>query len=601
MLDDLFKGQEEKIAEQVEEHFNAGMKHLEEKFYNQAMIEFKKAMELNQEEVYPRLMAELESATSGGNLEAALSIGLNLLKEDNTNFNLANKLGNYARELGNYTQAEGLYKMALKANRQYEKAFLNLAACMARVDIYDDAVKSAIGIFDEYYDYVYPDYMGEENFIANLEAELMTKVEEDRALEIQNLVIKKEAQDEAAATVEASETEFEIKKLKAKKLEVDPDDVKTELERLCEDDRANRLEHLFNLALYCLQNKDPAMAEDALAEIPEDKIETVKLLKILAVAKRDKLEEAAGMMIKLLGENEFNRYNNVNVGLMYKRLGKHFISTKYLIKTASLLDKSSGIYSMKELVKLANQAFVEGQNKKAMNFFRIAVSEIPSVDIYEKMGLLFIEAKKYDEAVDVLRKALVMDKDTVGAQESLRKIHDYYDSKGDTLLSDRKFKGSVEYFRKAINVLRLPETLKKTSGVYKELNDLETADELLDEYRAIMDERKKAAEEIERQKKLVDAVEAFKAKQIRKGLTLYEEAFRMKLDKDVFLKLAGLYKKLNKNNELAELVDRYNRMVEHEEKMRKYEKDKERAKASKSWKKLNLSFHQKTSLPSIMA
>src|SRR3989339_2128844 len=153
MFDDLFKSAEEKAKAEAAQHFDLGMKHLEGKFFNRAMMEFKKAMDLAHEEVYPRLMQELDNTSNSGQLEAALAIGLNLLKENQQDYELANKLGNFAREMENFNQAESLYKMALRVNKNFEKAFYNLAACAARIPIYDDQVKSSISIFDKVDDY----------------------------------------------------------------------------------------------------------------------------------------------------------------------------------------------------------------------------------------------------------------------------------------------------------------------------------------------------------------------------------------------------------------------------------------------------------------
>ena len=158
MLKGLFQSKEDKLRARIDEHLAEGMKLLSEKFYNGAMIEFDKAMELSPEMVYPRLVEELSNAAASGDLQSALSIGLNLIKERNDDYELANKLGNYARELGDYKQAEGLYKTALKYKKDYAKAFYNLAACQARVNIYDEAVGSAIAKFDKVSDYVLPEH-----------------------------------------------------------------------------------------------------------------------------------------------------------------------------------------------------------------------------------------------------------------------------------------------------------------------------------------------------------------------------------------------------------------------------------------------------------
>ncbi len=90
MLKGLFQSKEEKIREKIDELLAEGMKLLSEKFYNGAMIEFDKAMDLKPDVVYPRLVEELSNSAASGELQSALAIGLNLIKENNKDYKLAN-------------------------------------------------------------------------------------------------------------------------------------------------------------------------------------------------------------------------------------------------------------------------------------------------------------------------------------------------------------------------------------------------------------------------------------------------------------------------------------------------------------------------------
>ncbi len=576
MLKGFLKSKEVQIKEQVDQHLADGMKMLTEKFYNGALIEFDKAMKLNKDEVYPRLKNELGNFANGGNLESALSIGLNLIKIDNSDFELANKLGNYARELENYQQAEGLYKLALKAKKNYEPAFYNLAACMARVDKYDDAVSSSLDVFESVTDYKYPDLVGPENLLEVMGQEIESKKEIQINEKIQELQLTKEEKLNEGATVEAAGLDLDIKKLRKEPLSAQVNDFIDAFQRLIENDAMNANNHMYNLALYCVQNDKFDIASDALSRLSTGDFDYKILIQNIILAKTGKLEAAIKDMSRILAENEYNRFNNVNLGLMYRKAGKKFLATKYLIKTASLLEKSGGIYSMKELVKLAHQSFDEGNMKKALNFYKIACTENPDAMLWLRMGQVYQETKKWDEASKCYKKLLEQDPDNKDAVKKIKEVHDYFFHKAEELTQGMKYKPAADYIHKALGIKRYPETVKKAAAIYGQLKQAEKEEEYLDEYRAMMDEIKNAETEAERQKLIAEAKVCMKTKNYLKAIQHLESALRMKVDKQVFMQLAGIYKGLKKTEDLQSLISRWEKMVEHEEKMRKFEKEKER-------------------------
>ncbi|OGG97390.1 MAG: hypothetical protein A2508_02670 [Candidatus Lambdaproteobacteria bacterium RIFOXYD12_FULL_49_8] len=578
MFDDLFKSSEEKAQAEAEEHFAKGMKDLEGKFFNGAMIEFKKALDLAHDLIYPKLLAELDSANSGNQLEAALSIGLNLLKDNNQDFELANKLGNYARELGNYAQAEGLYKMALRVNSHFEKAFYNLAACAARVDTYDDAVKSAISQFDKVEDFVLPDYMGED---PNPGVAIMTRLVEQsevnfqKSLEERRLTIAKAEKD--GNLVEASQLRAELKQLGDKAGKITPIEVIAEFDKLVASEPEKAKQHLYNKGLYALSVHLSKPALEAFEQLSVAEFDLIELLKAIALDFAGQRDEAINLVTKNLGENEFSRYNNVNLGLLFKRAGKRFLSAKYLIKTANLLEKSGGIYSMRELVRIAYQSLDEQNFKKAANYLEIAVTEMPDIKMWTKLGETYAALKKYDEAASAFRKALEMDPNDPEANQKIKEVHNYYADKAKGLEAERKLKPAAEYYTKALTILKVPDTMKRAASVFKSLNNLDEADKLIFELHAIEQAERDQQMEVERQAKIKSAKQAMAQRNFRKAVELFEEVFRMKVDKNIFLQLAALYKGMKKFAELEELTQRWAKMVEREEKMRLYDREQARA------------------------
>lgn len=576
MLKGLFQSKEDKLRAKIEEHLAEGMRLMSEKFYNGAMIEFDKAMELNPEYVYPRLVEELSNAAASGDLQSALAIGLNLIKEKNEDFELANKLGNYARELGDYKQAEGLYKTALKVNKKYQRAFYNLAATQARVDYFDDAVPSAISKFDKVTDYILPDYIGEEKLIETMTERVTQEKKASVKEKLQELTVERDRLIEEGSAVEAKGIDLEIKKLNENADKVLPEDMFNEFDRMIAEDGDAANDMTYNKAVYALSQKKTDIALESIGKLSEKEYETVGLLHSIALEQKGKKEEGLNRLIKLLGKNEFNRYNNVNLGLMYRRFGKRFLATKYLIKTAALLEKSNGIYSMKELVKEADECYESGNIKKALNYYTIAVTEIASVRIWNQIGTINIERKKYDEAVEAFRRLKEIDPNSEVGESKLMEIHNYYVEKADVLMDERKFKPAADYLHKALGVLRLPDTLKKTASVYKQLNNPEREKELLKEWQDILDQEKLKEQEEKRQNLIIQGKQELGKKNYLKAIEIFEAALRMKVDKKIFLQLAALYKGLKKRDNLSDLERRWQNMVAHEEKMKRFEKDEAR-------------------------
>ncbi len=576
MLKGLFQSKEDKIRIKVDEHLAEGMKLMSEKFYNGAMIEFDKAMELKPKDVYPRLVEELSNAAASGELQSALAIGLNLIKENNKDYELANKLGNFARELGDFKQAEGLYKTALKVKRGYDKAFYNLAASQARVDIYDDAIVSALSKFENVQDYILPDYIEDEKLIEKITEIIAEEKATAFKEKLQELTLERDKKIEEGASVEAKGIDLEIKKMKDSVGKVSPEEILNHFEKKINEDPKNAKMHLYDKALYAITNKQTKVTLETISRLSPKDFDTLDLIHAIALEQMGKRDEAINKMIRLLGRNEFNRYNNVNLGLMYRRSQKKFLSTKYLIKTAALLDKSNGIYSMKELIKEADECYKNGNLKKALNFYVIAVTELPSPRIWNQIGTIYVERKKYDDAVDAFRQLKALDPKSDMGDSKLIEIHNYYVERADVLMDERKFKPASDYLHKALGVLRLPDTLKKAAAVYKQLNAPDKEKELLEEWKKIIDAEKAKEQEAMRQHMIEKGKKQLTDKDYLKAVDTFETVLRMKVDRKIFLQLAALYKGLKKRDELSDLERRWENMVLHEEKLKRYEKEQVR-------------------------
>jgi tetratricopeptide (TPR) repeat protein len=580
MLKGLFQSREDKIREQVESHISEGMEHLSSKFYNGAMIAFDKAMELNPEVVYDRLLEELNNVAAAGETEAALAVGLNLLKQKNDDYVLANKLGNYARQLKDYKQANGLYKTALKIKGNYSIALYNLAASDAKVDIYDEAIMSVLSQFQNVEDYKLPDYVGDDDIVEQL-TEIILEAKRAYVQEkLQELLLEKDIKKSADDIVGIKEIDLEIKSLKELGEEVSVDNLIIEFQKKIENDPENATNNRFNLALYALSHKHTGIALKALDEIAVDAFDTIDLLKAIALDQKGQRNKAIDMLITLLGKNEYDRYNNLNLGLMLRKAGKKFLSIKYLIKTAYLLNKSNGIYSMKELLIQANEDYTQGKTNKALSHLKIVVTEIPDPEIWIKIGIIYLEKKKYDDAVPALKQALKLDPKSENAHERLKEIHDYFFNKGNELATDRNFRPAADYLKKAFDTMRLPETAKKAAEIYKQIDNVPMETKMTAEWKKLIAEEKAREEENMRQTFIAKSKIYLDKENYSKAAETLEAAFLMKVDQNIYLQLVTLYKNMNKKEALESLEARWEKMQQKDEAFKKHQKELDRKQQS---------------------
>ena len=156
----------EEPDKQIYEILERGKSLLEKNFFDWAAVEFNNAMELNPElatETVTKLFQEIQS---GGNPDAIISLGINILQADPENIELANLIGNAYRKKHDWKRAENMYKHCLKYDAENNFAIYNLAATMAKVEVQDGMAVSAIKDFEKMSDFVLPDIKeGIENLI----------------------------------------------------------------------------------------------------------------------------------------------------------------------------------------------------------------------------------------------------------------------------------------------------------------------------------------------------------------------------------------------------------------------------------------------------
>ena len=142
---------------------------LEKNFYDWAAVEFNKALELDPEIAVSTITRLFQEMQGGGNPDGIISLGINVLKTDPKNIELANLLGNTYRKKHHWNHAKNMYKHCLKQDPNFKNAIYNLAAANAKIEISDGNAISAIAEFEKRTDFVLPDIQDEIELLFNIQ------------------------------------------------------------------------------------------------------------------------------------------------------------------------------------------------------------------------------------------------------------------------------------------------------------------------------------------------------------------------------------------------------------------------------------------------
>lgn len=561
MLKGIISRKERKMQMQVARHLQRAVSQLDRKMYNGAMIDFDKAMGLDLETVNSRLRDEMDKSIAVGDFEAALSIGLNILKYDKTDFELANKLGNFARRNGDYKQANSLYRTALRINRGCRMAFFNLAASLARVQLFDKAAIQAVLEFKDLRGYVFPDYVSDEDPVRRVTEKLAEQNGEDCDVILNQLREKREEALEYYNISDARDYELEMKRVKRSKAAASIEQIYREFLRMIKEKPEKKMLLSYDLAIYALKNNHPDLAEKALENVDDDLFAYLPLLHVIILDQNGSTQQASESLVQLLSGNPLNRLYNVNLGLMYRRAGNNLLSAKYLIKTCALLKQSEGLYDMHALEKAGDGYLEAGKTKGALKCFVVASSEVLRPSVWIKIGDIYLDGKRVDEAEKAFKKALDLGPDDRDSQCRIRKIHDVFVSEADSLMEQNKFIRAVKKYERALSLLKTPETLKKTANVHRILKNFRMETQLLDEFDRITRKQKEQELERLRQALIIKANKMLKQNRYQQGIDFLEKAFDMQIDRNVYEKLAKLYVRFKGKDSLAGLERRWNEMV----------------------------------------
>ena len=566
---DRFLSSKQDDKQEIWDLFDAGKNLMESHFYDRASVEFNKALSLDKE-FASELIVDLYMEMQGSNPDAMIALGINILQHNPDNIEMANMLGNTYRKKGDYNAAKSMYQRCLKRDPYFKNASYNLAATLARAEVYDGTAVSAIAEFESLNHYQLPDNSeGEEKLYAiqgevirneDISAEGETagvkdeslmdfledhldgeKVEEAQANEIQE---KKETSSESSS--ESQEKE--------RKVEIDPEACFQMISENHDDQQKETSELLNALGLYCLTHYHPEIAVNSFQKLVQLHPEQIDFQCFLVLA--NGLEGNTGKAIdslqKILIEHPFHRYSNVNLGYLFQKSGKTMKARTYFLITYKMLERSGGYYHIERILNRAEEHFNEDRGKKALELYEPLYEEINAPNLLNRIGKLQLLFSKLDEAVQTFRRVLKINVKNAEAREGLKQLHQKFLMQLDNAVKKHDYEDAAKAFEKAIGIVKNPKLMQRGIDINKMLKNETRANQL---ERMLKQMLEKDSNQMV-QEKISLAEEAEKKGNYKAAVGYYEQAIRISPKHEIMVKMSDFCQRIDRP-ELAEKVSKW--------------------------------------------
>ena len=564
---------------------------LEKNFYEWAAVEFNKALELD-----PKLAAEtvtklFQEMQGGGNPDGIISLGVNVLKTDPKNVELANLLGNTYRKKHNWNQAKNMYKLCLKHDPDFKNAIYNLAATNAKIEIADGNAVSAIAEFEKMTDFVLPDIQdGLENLVemqqhftldADEEREQQTEdVKEGNKIKEGTKVSGDKNVKEDTNTREKSDKKADEEEIEAEGNSIDSEQTFNYIISNLDAESEEESKACFSLGIHCLQTMEGEIAKNVFKRLLMREKNNVDLrcFLVLAISIEGDIDNAIKTFQSILVRNPNHRYSTVNLGLLYKRKGMIQKSRVSFFTTFKLLERSQGNYNIDTCLQDADKFFEENRTKKALEIYKPLVPEITSQELLIRIAKLNADNNFWDEAFELYRRILRINRQNKEAREGIKTVHTAYLTAAENHLKKNDPKNAAVVIDKALNIAVSKKLLQKAINLNHLLENENRAFEL----EQILKSYQNKEIQVEVQAKISLAEEAEKNGKYKSAVRFYEEAIKLDPQNSTLKKLVDLCVRI-KRPDLAEKVSDW--FVKYEHSLHEKEKAEAREAFNQSKKK----------------
>ncbi|MED5342297.1 MAG: tetratricopeptide repeat protein, partial [SAR324 cluster bacterium] len=409
---------------------------------------------------------------------------------------MANMLGNTYRKKGDYNAAKSMYQRCLKRDPYFKNASYNLAATLARAEVYDGTAFSAIAEFESLNHYQLPDNSEGEEKLYAIQGEVIRNEEisaegETAGVKDESLmdfledhldgekVEEPQANDIQEEKKTSSESSSESQE-KERKVEIDPEACFQMISENHDDQQKETSELLNALGLYCLTHYHPEIAVNSFQKLVQLHPEQIDFQCFLVLA--NGLEGNTGKAIdslqKILIEHPFHRYSNVNLGYLFQKSGKTMKARTYFFITYKLLERSGGYYHIERILNRAEEHFNEDRGKKALELYEPLYEEINAPNLLNRIGKLQLLFSKLDEAVQTFRRVLKIDVKNAEAREGLKQLHQKFLMQLDNAVKKHDYEDAAKAFEKAIGIVKNPKLMQRGIDINKMLKNETRANQL---------------------------------------------------------------------------------------------------------------------------
>lgn len=563
---------------------------LEKNFYEWAAVEFNKALELD-----PKLAAEtvtklFQEMQGGGNPDGIISLGVNVLKTDPKNVELANLLGNTYRKKHNWNQAKNMYKLCLKHDPDFKNAIYNLAATNAKIEIADGNAVSAIAEFEKMTDFVLPDIQdGLENLV-EMQQHFTLDADEEREQQTEDVKEGNEIKEgtkvssgnvkEDTNTSEKSDKKADEKEIEAEGNSIDSEQTFNYIISNLEAESEEESKACFRLGIHCLQTMEGKIAKNVFKRLLMREKNNVDLrcFLVLAISIEGDIDNAIKTFQSILVRNPNHRYSTVNLGLLYKRKGMIQKSRVSFFTTFKLLERSQGNYNIDTCLQDADKFFEENRSKKALEIYEPLVPEITSQELLIRIAKLNADNNFWDEAFELYRRILRINRQNKEAREGIKTVHTAYLTAAENYLKKNDPKNAALVIDKALNIAVSKKLLQKAINLNHLLENENRAFELEQMLKSYQNKEI----QVEVQTKISLAEEAEKNGKYKSAVRYYEEAIKLDPQNSTLKKLVDLCVRI-KRPDLAEKVSDW--FVKYQHSLHEKEKAEAREAFNQSKKK----------------
>jgi len=533
---------------------------LEKNFYDWASVEFSKALEIDPEFASVTITKLFQEMQGGGNLDGILSLGINVLKIDPKNIELANLLGNIYRKKHNWNQAKNMYKHCLKHDSKFKYAIYNLAASIAKVEIADGQAISAISDFEKMSDFILPEIKDGIEKLKKIQKEIDLIAEQSSMEEIDT---KEDEMIEKDKNEEKNQSEIEEMQLEPVKIFKY---ITTSLKKESDQEK----EACFALGLHCLNKKEGGIAQSAFKRLlmREKENTDLRCFLVLAISLEGDLDNAIKTLQGILGRKPNHRYTNVNIGILLKNKGYTQQARVSFFNTFKLLERSQGDYNIETCLEKAEKLFNEKREKKALEIYEPIVNEITSKKLLTRIAQLNLNNKFLDNALEIYRRILRKDRQNIDSREGIKSIYAAYLLDSENFIKKKDPKKAAEIIDKALKIAITKNLLQKAISINRIVENENRVIELEKKLEAFLEKEMQS----KIQEKIKLAEEAEKVGNYKNAILCFEEAIKIQPKNNTLKKMVDLCVRIKR----PDLVEKFTNWFL---KLQKTIQEKEKAEA----------------------